>query len=125
MRAMVACMLLAACGLIEPPPEQDCRERTAAWPDEDGDGIGDPGDIYVGCSPPAGWVTVPPADPASSPTTTTPPTTTPTGDTAQADTAPPADSAATVDTSGDTVTTTDTAVPETGDTGQPGDSAPR
>ena len=64
--------LLAACAGFEPLPTADCRARVVYWPDADGDGIGEPGDVYVGCDPPSGWVDVPPA---TTTTTGTQPTT--------------------------------------------------
>lgn len=51
----------SACVPIELPPLPNCVERTAYWADEDGDGVGDPGRVYLGCSAPDGWVDVPPA----------------------------------------------------------------
>jgi hypothetical protein len=56
----IACLLLAACLDIELPPEANCAERAAHWPDADGDGVGDAGEVYIGCDPPDDWVDVPP-----------------------------------------------------------------
>lgn len=48
---------LGGCSLIpEPPPEQECAVRGVFYPDENGDGVGEPTGIYVGCSAPEGWV---------------------------------------------------------------------
>ena len=63
---ILACLLLSACLDIEPPPEANCAERAAHWPDADGDGEGDAGEVYIGCDPPDGWVDVPPAATATS-----------------------------------------------------------
>jgi hypothetical protein len=52
--------LFLACAFLEPPPDPDCTDRIAAWPDADGDGVGDPTEVYVGCHPPDGWVQIPP-----------------------------------------------------------------
>ena len=38
------------------PDERNCDDRTAYYPDEDGDGLGEPTDIYIGCEAPEGWV---------------------------------------------------------------------
>lgn len=50
--------LLMACTLPELPfaPEQSCADRGAWYPDEDGNGVGEPSSVYIGCSPPEGWV---------------------------------------------------------------------
>ncbi len=79
--ASLLLLLLVGCGLVELPPEPNCEDRTAAWPDEDGDGVGDATAVYVGCDVPEGWVQVPPA-----------------GDDTGADTADSGDSADTGDT---------------------------
>lgn len=50
-------LLLAGCWLREEYPEPNCDPRTAYYPDEDGDGLGEPSDIYIGCEAPEGWVT--------------------------------------------------------------------
>lgn len=46
------------CNLPEPPPARNCDSRTAFYPDEDGDGLGEPTAVYLGCEAPAGWVTI-------------------------------------------------------------------
>ena len=48
-------LLLAACNL-ELGPERNCDVRSAYYPDDDGDGVGEPTDVYVGCEAPEGWV---------------------------------------------------------------------
>lgn len=53
---------LSGCNLFPSPVEPECSPRIIAYPDADGDGIGDPGEIYVGCFPPDGWVLTPPED---------------------------------------------------------------
>lgn len=53
-------LLALGCTLLEAPPEPDCKIRSAAWPDADGDGVGDATEVYVGCEVPEGWVQVPP-----------------------------------------------------------------
>lgn len=59
MRATLPCLLAltlsAGCG-IEFGPPRNCAERTAWYPDEDGDGIGEPTAVYIGCEAPEGWV---------------------------------------------------------------------
>jgi hypothetical protein len=55
-RALWMLLIFGACDLPDPPPEDDCKRRTAWYPDEDGDGLGEAGDVYVGCKPPKGWV---------------------------------------------------------------------
>lgn len=43
---------------IELPPERNCEVRQAWYPDRDGDGVGEPTEMFIGCDPPgAGWVT--------------------------------------------------------------------
>jgi hypothetical protein len=56
-------------------PERNCETRQAFWLDADGDGVGDPGTMYFGCSQPEGYVDVPPED-----TDALPPETADTGD---------------------------------------------
>ena len=45
-------------GCIELPEEvpRDCPERSAWYPDEDQDGLGESDRIYIGCEGPPGWV---------------------------------------------------------------------
>jgi hypothetical protein len=47
-------------GPLEPPPPPPCNPRMAFYPDTDGDGVGDPGAIYIGCEAPTGYVALPP-----------------------------------------------------------------
>jgi hypothetical protein len=42
--------------LLEEPPEPPCDPRTAWWEDADGDGVGNPAEVWVSCDAPAGWV---------------------------------------------------------------------
>jgi hypothetical protein len=45
---------------IELPDDKNCETRTAYYPDADGDGLGEPSTVYVGCEPPDDtWVTTP------------------------------------------------------------------
>ena len=120
MRLALVCGLLAGCVGLEPPPTADCKERTAHWPDADGDGIGDPGDVYVGCSPPAGWVDVPP--PTTTTTGTAPTTSTPTAGGTGTPPTSPTDRTTPLHT-GDTGDTGDTTAPTTTDTPHTGDTA--
>lgn len=64
MRWLLPLLLLTGCEVYSFGPEEirDCDERALYWPDEDGDGVGDAGQVYVGCEPPEGWVDVPPPD---------------------------------------------------------------
>jgi len=39
------------------PAERDCEVRQAFYPDEDGDGLGEPTAVRIGCEPPEGYVT--------------------------------------------------------------------
>lgn len=52
----LALMLVTACTLEETVP-RNCETRVAFYPDANGDGLGEPTDVYVGCDAPAGWVT--------------------------------------------------------------------
>ena len=52
-----ALLILGACGRAPAPDDKNCAERTAWYPDDDGDGIGEPTTVYIGCTAPAGWVT--------------------------------------------------------------------
>ncbi|MEZ4317068.1 MAG: hypothetical protein R3F61_06180 [Myxococcota bacterium] len=56
MTALSALLMLLAC-TGSTPVEPACAEPLRYWPDADGDGVGEPGATYSGCSPPAGWVT--------------------------------------------------------------------
>ncbi len=38
-------------------PERNCASRVAFYPDADGDGLGEPTDVYIGCEAPPGWTT--------------------------------------------------------------------
>ena len=42
---------------------KNCATRAAYYPDADGDGVGEPTDVYYGCEAPLGWVAVLPAGP--------------------------------------------------------------
>ncbi|MCB9683846.1 MAG: hypothetical protein H6738_02175 [Alphaproteobacteria bacterium] len=68
--------LVVACTVEEPVP-RNCADRVAFYPDTDGDGLGEPTEVYVGCDAPDGWVTelgttpTTPTDTASTSTSTT------------------------------------------------------
>ena len=47
-------VLLTAC--LPASVSRNCDTRQAWYPDGDGDGIGEPTDIYIGCEAPEGWV---------------------------------------------------------------------
>lgn len=53
---------LLACGLLDQldfrPVPLPC-DRGAWYPDPDGDGLGDPTRVYIGCEQPEGWVDTP------------------------------------------------------------------
>lgn len=49
--------VLVGCALLEDPPPRNCARRVAFYPDPDGDGIGDPSEVKIGCEAPDGWVT--------------------------------------------------------------------
>jgi hypothetical protein len=51
-------LLLSLCGgcNIDLGPARNCDERTAWYPDDDGDGVGEPTAMYLGCEAPDGWV---------------------------------------------------------------------
>lgn len=118
-------MLLTACALPE-PIERNCLHRQAFYPDPDGDGIGDPSEVFVGCEAPQGWVSVletPGGSGGSGATTTTTGATAATaatgrtGDTglrATADTGPVVDTSDTATAGGSGAT------PPTGTTGDTG-----
>ena len=48
----------AACTWLPEPVEPACGDPRAFYPDADGDGLGEPTQVYVGCEAPEGWVTV-------------------------------------------------------------------
>lgn len=49
-------VLFTGCWLREDYPEPNCDPRTAYYPDEDGDGLGEPSAVFIGCEAPEGWV---------------------------------------------------------------------
>ncbi len=54
---MALFLLLVACGLTQSdndPP--NCSPRSAFYPDEDGDGLGESSAVFIGCEAPEGWV---------------------------------------------------------------------
>jgi hypothetical protein len=53
---LLTTFLMGCIDTFDPPQEADCEQPVAYYPDEDGDGFGEPGSIYVGCAPPEGWV---------------------------------------------------------------------
>ena len=112
---------LLGCNLLpDPLPLRDCASRAAWYPDADGDGLGEPTDVYVGCDPPDGWVGVV-ATWTERPTP--PPDSGPTADTgvgATGDTGPGDTGGATGDTGGATGDTGGA----TGDTAGTGDTGP-
>lgn len=55
MTALSALLTLFAC-TGSTPVEPACPDPQQFWPDADGDGVGEPGTSYIGCSPPSGWV---------------------------------------------------------------------
>ncbi len=59
---LLANLALPACQLPELPDPRNCQERQAYYPDEDGDGIGEPTQVFIGCAPPDGWVLALPQD---------------------------------------------------------------
>lgn len=48
-------LALLSCVRDEPDP-RDCAERATYYPDADGNGLGEPTRVYVGCEAPEGWV---------------------------------------------------------------------
>jgi len=49
-------VLLSACiERIEPAP-RDCDERQVFYVDSDGDGLGEPSSVFIGCEAPEGYV---------------------------------------------------------------------
>lgn len=99
--------------LLEDPPTPPCAERRAWYADLDGDGAGDPADVWVSCDEPAGWVAVAGDCDDADPTVTT----CDTGGTDSGDTAD----------SGDTTDPGDTSDsgPDSGDTAAPPKARPR
>jgi hypothetical protein len=97
LRGLAAALVLpaGACDrireLLEPPPP-NCEERTAFYPDPDGDGVGGEGAVYLGCEAPPGWTDLPPpgedTDPADTDPADTDPADTDPADTDPADTDP-------------------------------------
>jgi hypothetical protein len=108
--------------VLEEPPAPPCAERTAWWEDLDGDGAGNPAEVWVSCEQPAGWVgAAGDCDDADPAVTTCDDTGADTGDTADtADTSDTGDTSDTADTS-DAADTSDTA--HTSDTGDTSDTA--
>lgn len=64
--ALIFAVALGGCDLAEllGTTEPNCDPRTAYWPDDDGDGVGEAHTVYIGCDPPDGWVTEPPPEAA-------------------------------------------------------------
>lgn len=56
-RLIVPTMLLSACTLPDSNDPRNCAMRQPFYPDEDGDGFGEPSTVFVGCVAPPGWVT--------------------------------------------------------------------
>jgi hypothetical protein len=55
---LIICLSLMGCiDYFKPPPDPNCEDREAYYPDPDGDGWGDPTIVYIGCEAPDGWVT--------------------------------------------------------------------
>ena len=84
-RLVVLALLTSGCNALAEllGDEPNCSPRHAYFPDADGDGVGEPGALYVGCSAPEGWVDVPPS---SRDTADTDPGDTDPGDTDPSDT---------------------------------------
>lgn len=54
---LLGCAIIDAIrGLSEEDPVSPCAERSAWWADADGDGFGDPTEVWVTCEQPDGWV---------------------------------------------------------------------
>mgnify|MGYP006928180178 CR=1 FL=1 len=99
--ALMIALLVSACNFPE-VVERNCPDRMAFYPDSNGDGLGEPTDIFIGCKAPEGWV-----ESLGPPLRTDDPddtddTGSETGDTAD-----------TGDTAGDTGDTSDTGTPDT------------
>jgi hypothetical protein len=61
---MMVWILFAGCFLGDDYPEPNCAARLPYYPDEDGDGLGEPTAVFFGCEAPDGWV--PKLEPAES-----------------------------------------------------------
>ena len=110
--------LFAGCN-IELPDPRNCPTRQVYFADPDGDGFGDPDQMFVGCSAPEGWVLQLAPEDSATPTTPTD-SAFPTGDTS-VDPSPTGGTAMTADTVGAmSGTTGDTGVPDTSDTADTG-----
>lgn len=103
---------LVAC-VTDPLPPRNCATRIPFYPDADGDGFGEPTDVFVGCEAPPGWVAVLEPSPADSGAT---------GDTGQAAATGDTGAASTGDTSAPTGTGDTGAPAPTGATGATGDT---
>lgn len=56
---MLVVLSLLGCGLLAMLPDEpdyNCDPRAAWYPDADGDGVGEPTAVYIGCDAPAGYV---------------------------------------------------------------------
>ena len=64
---LVIPVLVSCIDTFDPPQAVDCEHPLAYYPDDDGDGIGEPDEMYIGCAPPKGWVSTlsPPQDTGS------------------------------------------------------------
>ena len=55
----IALLMLSGCdalAALEDEPPRNCEVRHVYWPDSDGDGLGEPTDIWLACTAPDGWV---------------------------------------------------------------------
>jgi hypothetical protein len=61
-RFVVITLLAGGCNILDEllGEEPNCSPRKAFYPDDDGDGLGDAGTVYIGCEAPPGWVEIPP-----------------------------------------------------------------
>ena len=61
-RFVVIALLAGGCNILDEllGEEPNCSPRKAFYPDDDGDGLGDAGTVYIGCEAPPGWVEIPP-----------------------------------------------------------------
>ncbi len=60
MRIVAPLLLVASCDLNtfdDLPEPRDCETRRAYYPDEDGDGVGEPTTVVFACRAPEGFVT--------------------------------------------------------------------